>query len=338
MVINIINVWLIWGSAFESICFCLVTWMLGWTSLMLIYTILNNKLVFCDLLKLMYENGSTLDIQSEQQEIDKYIKHSKMCKNLIVFTTFLCAGGGLVCTFYPVVIYFFTGEAVLPYGFFIPGVSTTSNPGYLINYAYQAFQCFLTVLGTMQSTFHIYLLFSSNTFYQMDNLIIKLRKLSAAIESNPNMRGHEEQIIQIIKIHNRMKTYMSTVDGAFNKMFFLNIASYSIMNAMTLFVLVTKFWFIGYYLLGVLFGLIFLPCAIGTAIEVKNTALIDAVYEVSWYLLTPKERKTFCLFLMGVQTTQMPTCGGFLPLNINTFRITYSKIYTLLMFLKDTQK
>lgn len=337
-VINLIDIWLIWGSSFENVCFCLVTWMLGFTGLMLAYTLSKNRVLYCDLLKIIYDFGDALDKKEESEEIVKYKKHSLVCKKLCLITTVLCGGGGIVCTFYPIVIYFYTGQAVLPYGFFIPGVSTTTNPGYLINYAYQIFQCYGTALGTMQATFHSYLFFVSNAFFQIDNLIIKLRKLNGKIVKKPNEDGHETELAEIIKLHQRFQSYLDKVDGVFNKMFFVNIGCYTFMNIITLFVLVNQIWFIGYYLLAVLFGLIFVPCAIGTVIEVKNDELVNEIYSISWYLLTPKERKTYRLFLLGAQKTPMLTCGKFLPLNVNTFRLTYSKIYSFLMFLLDTQR
>lgn len=338
LVINIIDIWIIWGSSFEMVCFCFVTWMLGWSGLLLCYTMLKNRLLFCDMLKIIYEFGDGLDKETEAEEIKKYKKHSLVCKKLSFITTVFCGGGMIVSTFYPIIIYFYTGQAVLPYGFFIPGVSTTDNPGYLINYAYQAFQCYCTVLGTMQSTFHSFLFFVSNAFFQMDNLIIKLRKLNAKIEAKPHENGHETQLNDIIQLHQRFQSYLDIVDRAFNQRFFGNIACYTIMNITTLFVVVSQVWFIGYYQLCVILGLILVPCTVGTVIQMKNEKLINEIYGVSWHLLTPKERKPFRFFLLGAQSTPMLTCGKVLPLNVNTFRQTYSKIYSILMFLIDTQR
>ncbi|XP_063708847.1 putative odorant receptor 83c [Culicoides brevitarsis] len=338
LIINLIDIWIIWGSDLQTLVFCSVTWMLGWTGWMLTVTSLQNIVRYADLLKIVYEFGDDLNSKTESEEIEKYIKHSKMCKKLVLLTTVLCAGGGIICTFYPIVIYFVTGNAILPYGFFIPGVSMTENPGYLINYVYQAFQCYCTVLGTMNSTFHAYLFFASSAFFQVDNIIIKLHKLNANIEAKPNEDGNETEILRLVKLHHRFQKYLSMIDEAYNKMFFFNIVNYTSMTICTLFVLVKKLWFIGYYLLLVNFGLIFLPCAIGTAIEIKNDALLNEIYEVSWYLLTPKERKIFKYFLNGAQTTAMLSCGGFLPLNMTTFRVTYAKVYSIFMFLLDTQK
>lgn len=185
-ILNFVDVILIWGSTFENVCFCLVTWMLGFTAFMLIYAVLTNRTLYSDILKLIYGFGNSLHKTDDWQEIEKYKKHSLICKKLIYMTIFFCTGGGIICTFYPIIIYFVTGKSVLPYGFFIPGLSVETNPGYLINYAYQIIQCFLTVLGTMQTTFHTLIFFTSNAFFQIDNLIIKIRKLNISIEKNPN--------------------------------------------------------------------------------------------------------------------------------------------------------
>ncbi|XP_063708848.1 putative odorant receptor 83c [Culicoides brevitarsis] len=338
LIINLIDIWIIWGCNLQTLVFCFVTWMLGWTGWMLIVTALQNIVRYNDLCTLVYEFGDMLNAKTESEEIKKYIEHSKMCKKLILMTTVLCAGGGLICNFYPIVVYFITGNKILPYGFFIPGVSMTENPGYLINYFYQIFQCYCTVLGTMNSTFHPYLFFISSAFFQVDNIIIKLHKLNKRIEAKPHEDGNEDDIRKLVMLHQRFRNFLSTVDEAYNKMFFFNIVNYMLMTICTLFVMVDKMWFVGYYMFLVNFGLILLPCAIGTAIEIKNDILNNEIYDVSWYLLAPKERKIFTFFLFGVHTTDMPSCGGFLPLNINTFRLIYSKVYTLLMFLLDSQK
>lgn len=338
LVINIIDIWLIWGSTVQDIAFCFVTWMLGWTGFILSINMVTKKLHFCKLQKMVYDFGANLDKKSEPEETKKYLEHCETCKKFVILTGCFCVTGGIVCNCYPIVVYFATGEAILPYGFFIPGTSMTENPGYIINYTYQIFQCYCTILGTMNGVFHSYLFFASSAFFQMDNLIIKMHKLDREIVEKPHKEGHEAQLKKIIKLHQKFQSYLAMINDTYNQLFFLDILMYTAMNIVGLFVLVDTRWYVGYYLLFVVLGLIFMPCAIGTAIEIKNDAMIDEIYGLSWYLLVPKERKLFKLFLFGAQKTEMPTCGGFLPLNVNTFRMIYSKIYSFLMFLIDTSK
>ncbi|XP_063704127.1 odorant receptor 43a-like [Culicoides brevitarsis] len=337
MSINLIDIWLIWGD-FQRVCYCFVTWFFGWTSYFLAFKGISKKKQLCSMLNKIYEFGDGLKKETEKQEIEKFLKHSMDCKKLFLFTTVVCSGGGLICILSPLPYYLYTGELFLPLGFFIPGLSTTANPGYFVNCLYQIYQVFLAVLAPMQTTFHSYLLFSSNAFFQVDNLIIKLRKLNSAIEANPNEEGHQESLNELVKLHHRFQDFLNEVEDFYNKMFFVNIGSYAFMNVLILFVLVHKFWIVGYYGLVVLFGLIFLPCAIGTAIEVKNDSLINEIYCISWYSMIPKERKTYWMLFFGMQNTSMQTVGGLYPLNVETFRAAYSTIYTYLMFMIDMQK
>lgn len=340
VIINAYDIKLFWGPL-QQVCYCIITWIFGFTGAMLLYTLMFKQPLMCMLVQRLYGFSDSFDRENDREEIEVYKKYGKLLNKLAPYTIGFNRFCGFVATFYPIVIYLYSGKVILPYGFVIPGISYTENPGYAINYAFQSIEAYLTTTTLMEASVQICLLFIFCAFFQIDLIIIKIRKFNILLQdetTEDKTRKRLDKLVEIIKLHQNYQEYLQTLEEFYSNLSFVNLCCYTFHNVITLFVLVNQFWIVGYLLVLVLLTLIFIPCACGTLLEMKNDRLINEVYGIDWYLLNIDQRKMFAFLLHGTQNVNLLSFGGYFPMNFETFKNTYSKVYSYLMFLIDVQK
>lgn len=331
LIINTCNIWIFWGDL-QGLCFCFATFAFGITGFVRVFNAVKYTPTIYEAMNVIFDFGKMFDWKTELEEIKLYKYYGKWSKrmgiaNTLVYTTLLI----LTCI-YPGFVYLANGNKILPYGFVIPGISYTENPGYAINYVYHVFQSILVINGFL-CNLHSLFLFVMNACFQVDLIVIKLQKLSVQVTSDGS---YNKEFIEIMKRYQKFIVYMKKIEQIFSLQIFIDFICFTFQNVVTLFVLVQKFWIIGYFMSTFLFVLLLIPSIFGAMIEAKNDRLVNEIYGIPWHLLNVKDRKTLRFFLESAQNASMLTCAGYLPLNVILFQKTYTKIYSYLMFLKDT--
>lgn len=333
--INASNIWIFWGDT-KLLCFCFVTYAFGFTGLIRIYTAVAYCPTFYEVFQTIYRFAKTFDRKVDLEEIELYKKYGYWCKRIGIINTIWFVIVGVLMIIYPGIIFLINGTKTLSYGFIIPGISYKENPGYAINFLYQSIQSVFVMTGFM-GCLHILFLFVMNACFQVDLIIVKLQKLDRQINVDADA-SHEEAIIKIIQLYQDFIDYMGKIELLFSIQVFVDFVCFTFQNVVTLYVLVSQVWILGYTFEVNVFILLLIPSVFGAMIEAKNDRLINEIYAVSWYLLNVKDRKSLRFFLETAQNASMLSCGGFIPLNVVLFKKTYSRIYSYLMFLKDSSR
>lgn len=331
LIVNAVNIWIFWGDM-QSLCYCLVTYGFGFTGLARVYYVTKLSTMFYETLQIIYGFSGTFDHKTDMEEIELYKKYGVWCKRTGILSTIGFSGATVLLFLYPAIFYIAKGEKALPYGFIIPGISYTENPGYAINVMFQSTQTIFVLAGFML-ILHVFFLFVMNASFQVDMIIIKIQKLDHQITAEGSC---EEELEKIVKLYQNFITFMGRIETMFRIEILIDFMCFIVQNVITLYVLIGHVWTCGYIFIVMIFVLLLIPSIFGTMIEVKNDKLINAIYDIAWHEMQVKERKTVRFFLEMAQNSSMLSCGGFIPLNMILFQKTYNKIYTYLMFLRNT--
>lgn len=323
-----------WGDL-KSICACIVTNTYPITTMVRMCNLYWKRDLLNELLnKAMGPETQKLD--GEEQFV--YQKYGVWLKKFGIYNTIFFVSCGSFGIFVPYLIFLVTGEKTLPYGFIIPGISSTQNPGYAINYAYHMFQC-LCVLGGFLGPFHTFTLYVVNVCFQIESIIIKLRRLDESLRYNdyltqeninekivivrPQSGSHETDhradLIEIIKLHQELKVFTDSLEEIYSFQSLIDLFGISFQLVVTLFVCTSELWVTGFLLIATVTVLLFSSSMLGVIIEIKADKLYDAIYNIAWHLLKPEERGMVVLLLVAAKNNQLLTCGGYFPLNLDTF-------------------
>ncbi|XP_063708689.1 odorant receptor 43a-like [Culicoides brevitarsis] len=335
--IGLTNIWTL-RQDMKSVCYCLVTYGYGITGSLLWFNIRRHRDIFKDIFDTICRFGETLerDPDENDEEIRLYLKYGKLCKTIGIGIVLFWVISGVILVLYPVFVYFYNGSVVLPFELLIPGLSSTQNPGYFITLCYQYLQLVIAVPG-YSAHLNLFFLYVMMACFQIDLMSIKLTKLNEALVKSTEI---DEKIIKITKLYQDLMIYIGKLEKLFKTQTFVDFVIYTFASVMTLYVIVKfdNYWIIGYALEATIIFMLFIPSLFGTMIEVMNNRLVVRIYQVSWYLLKPRERKSFRFLLEYAQNGTMLSCGGYFPLNLVLFQSTFNRIYSYLMFLMDTSE
>uniref|UniRef100_A0A336MUP1 Odorant receptor n=1 Tax=Culicoides sonorensis TaxID=179676 RepID=A0A336MUP1_CULSO len=337
--------WLFWGDL-QRICACVVTNPYPIVSLIRMFGYHRNRKLFRELL----ENSIGAHTENyKDEERDVFQKYGRWLKKFGIYNTIFFSVCGTIGIATPFLLYKVTGEKTLPYGFVIPGISDTENPGYVLNYIFHIFECACVCLGYL-GPFHTFTFFVVIACFRIEAIIIKLRRLDNNLRAigessittvnhnNNKSNENEENLIEIVKSHQEFLLFISDLEEIFSMQSFYDLIGISFELVVTLYVCSWEFWLTGYLLLATVTVLLFSSSMLGMIIEVKADKLFDTIYDLSWHLLKPDERRIVVLLLCAAKNTQLLTCGGHFPLNLDTFARAYKSAYSLLMFLLNTHK
>lgn len=205
MIINGYDIKLFWGELLR-VCFCLVTWSFGYQCSVRIVVFSSKEKT----IKYLYNQVYKFVLKMEKQMatnviVRKFVRYIDIQSKGIFVLFYL---SGLLTIFYPLIVYIFVKEAILPFGFVIPGLSDSSQPGYAINYCHHVLQVILTVGGlTAAQCMNIMLLVGACLMIEV--LIIKIRDLGKEVYANEDTRNMKDvDMSEIIELHQEILKYL----------------------------------------------------------------------------------------------------------------------------------
>lgn len=144
-------------------------------------------------------------------------KYANYCVKACSFCNFLYIACGLLTLVNPLIVKFFTGKIVLPYGFKLPWTNQVSVTGYALNFLHHLLQDFIVVTGFVY-TDGIYITVVLHMYCLFDILLQSLKELNDSIaklkesKTKPHIR---EQLMFVIKVHTELYRFAEKIRISF---------------------------------------------------------------------------------------------------------------------------
>nr|AJF23816.1 olfactory receptor OR60 [Planotortrix octo] len=210
-----------------------------------------------------------------------------------------------------------------------------------INHAFvYAFECFSGAcsMWSMVSTDMMFTTMASHISLLLRVLQIKIRRLGFADAPTPtdNARSYQE-IVNLIKIHQRLISFSDNVEDAFSLVNFINVMISSVNICCVMFVIVllepwvemsNKFFLVAALIqVGIL-------CWYADEIYQASVGVADAVYASDWYYGDVRARRALAVFIQRSQKPLYFTALKFRPITMITFSsiLTTSYSYFTLLY------
>lgn len=116
---------------------------------------------------------------------------------------FFCTG--IVSVTYPIFEYWLSKEAILPFGFVLPGLSEVEQPGYALNYCHHILQAIFTV-GSMTAVQGINIVLFNGICLMIEALIFKIRELGLEIRKAEDAHKNVN-MTEIVELHPEILEY-----------------------------------------------------------------------------------------------------------------------------------
>lgn len=172
----------VFSDDFVRVIFCVVTLGMGFQVAMILYTFILDRKQIQKLVELTRSFHSSAKSEKAIKNFERWIMISCHLGCLFILSFY---GSGVTVFFYPIVVYLFTGQKILHFGFVIPGMNWESLIGYSINFAHHALQIYFVINNLLFSNLYI-LFFILNGFAQYDALEMMLDTLSELAVSSKN--------------------------------------------------------------------------------------------------------------------------------------------------------
>lgn len=312
--VNFLNIF-IFRDTLVQLCFCLVTYTFGFQGLCRIFYLTAQQDRFKKLESEIFKYKTFGS--DELEEEDTYNKYGVFAKLLGIVFAVAFISSGLISVLYPIPEIVLTGELLLPFGFVIPGLDYKTHPGYDITYFYQIMQVVFVVPGFLGIQI-FYVAFILYTCFQSELIQIKIKKFGFKVL---NGRGDDFEIEakKIFRLYHEFLAYHMLLEEQYNVTFAFDIICIPFQIIVTMFVCMQTLWIPGFGIMISVTSIFLFGCILGVFVEVKCEQLSQAIYYFPWHLIKPKDRKDWCFFLQATQNISGLSCGGFLPLNLNTF-------------------
>lgn len=207
MIINGYDIKLFWGDLLR-VCFCLVTWSFGYQCSARIIVFTSKQKIISDLYKQVYEFMQKMERQMETNVVvRKFARYIDVQSKGITILFYLSAS---LTILYPVLVYMFTKEAILPFGFVLPGLSEVHQPGYALNYCHHVLQVVLTIGGLITAQC-INLMFLVGACLMIEVLIVKLKKLGKEVHAKDDAQDMDRDVdmSEIVELHQEILKYLN---------------------------------------------------------------------------------------------------------------------------------
>ncbi|XP_063707898.1 odorant receptor 67d-like, partial [Culicoides brevitarsis] len=244
--------------------------------------------------------------------------------------------------FITMLIFIISGHLQIVYPLYLPYFDHTTHPGFEIHVIVHAIPIvlFLDILTPLVGTVLIIIVMNCA---RIDILCERLKILSAMLEDEKNdPKNNKSEITELLKEifddHNGLLTYTDNCEELFSFQHLTDHFSGAAQVCLALYGIIMYSWYLGVALIVMMTFMLFTINVLGTIIEVKFDKLLDEIWNVPWYLLDIKNRKSYHFFLSHSQKTDRLSVGGRVPLSLNTFVQLYKRIYSYLMVLLEMQK
>ncbi|XP_055585554.1 odorant receptor 22c-like [Uranotaenia lowii] len=127
-----------------------------------------------------------------------------------------------------------------------------------------------------------------------------------------------EELNEIIRLHSLIKSYMSKYQDKFGFFFIFVFLAVAIIVGMCLNVVASNAMSSSAFLMLSVVSTGFLYCSIGTYLLVINDGLVNAIYDIDWYMLLISNQKQVIFFLANAQP-DASFHAYFFTLDLSTF-------------------
>ncbi|XP_055587403.1 uncharacterized protein LOC129739886 [Uranotaenia lowii] len=206
----------------------------------------------------------------------------------------------------------------LPLPAVLPFLASDSGLFYTVNTIYQNFVLLSSVHAAVFQ-FVINLFGILVACCQIDAIKLILKKFNGLI-ADPTTSEEilTEELMEIIRLHGLVKTYMSHFQDKFGWMFFVSFFSIGSIVAMSMNAVSNNLFSSITILMISTASTSLMYCAIGTYLIVANESLTRAIYELDWYILSTSNQKLFSFMLANSQESAA-LHAYFFPIDLSTF-------------------
>uniref|UniRef100_A0A336M437 Odorant receptor n=1 Tax=Culicoides sonorensis TaxID=179676 RepID=A0A336M437_CULSO len=300
------------------VCFCLVTWSFGYqcTMRIIVFMFRDHEI------RNLYEQVHIF-VRKYQGQIKSEAIVNKFARYIDIQTKFIAILYGNCCILtiiYPGLVYMLTKEKILPFGFIIPGISDTTQLGFILNYIHHIIQAVMTTAGLTASQLIVVMLFIG-VCLKIEVLIFNLKDLGKEFLENEdsNETYKEIDLSHIIQSHQDILEFVGSLESLYSLTFMVDVFSISFQIIITLMVCTKNFWIPGFIIMLCVTFMLFLDCAYGLYIEMKFDELCAAVYDFPWHLISINDRKSILFILAQTQNPPLLTFGSMAYINMATF-------------------
>ncbi|XP_053678659.1 putative odorant receptor 83c [Anopheles nili] len=305
-----------------TICFGFI----GWGRLVNIFTHRNFLPVLMQMARATYVRGT---FDRRQTFILEQYTSIYMHGVLLYSTVFLV--GVIIASVGPAMIFQLSGETILPFGVYLPFVDPNSETGYELNYLYQL-SCMLWTPPGLTATQNIYFALILNICIQYDVLQLHLEDLNLLIQETSLMTKEQviaEKLREIIINQQRLAQFVNSIESVFSIVTIIEVLSMTFQLVLTLFVMRSKLWPPGIFLIPLCTIQLFIMCVPGTIIDIKASKLTERMYSVTWHELHAKNKRIYQLLLHRSQHPRCLTCAGMVNMDMHLFMSVVKKVYSI---------
>ncbi|XP_052864153.1 putative odorant receptor 83c [Anopheles cruzii] len=331
LLVNIYSIANVWGSLMDVV-FCLVTLGIAIQGFAKIVAFTSPGLY-----DLHMYNLDRFTAPALYPEVTDSLYHTAtLCKVFIKILMIMFSGLLIGFCFIAITMPIVKRELVLLFGFTLPFIDPKTPVGFAVNCLYQLLQVFEAVIGLMACDVCLLFLIVNATG-QMDLIIIYLRRLTDLVNTDLNGNNAKEiadLIKEIVLKHLEHTKHITDMDKLFKKQFFINFGCLIFELVASLAIVVRVPWLPGMAVIVICTIQLFVNCALGTFLSIKNDRLINEIYAVNWYGLSTNHQKTLQQVLLKAQLPVVLS-DGFTAIDLLNFVEIYKKIYSYLMVLQN---
>lgn len=205
MCINGYDIKLFWGDLIR-VCFCLVTWSFGYQCAARIVVFLTKQRDIREMYDQVYGFLRKIEQDIEMEKIvNRFAGYIDIQTKAMILMFYSCS---LLTVIYPGLVYIYSKEVILPFGFVIPGLSDIEQPGYTLNYGHHVMQSVMTCAGLTASQC-INVMFLIGASLMIESLIARLNNLGVELQTRRNDEDayQDVNLIEIIEFHQKIIQY-----------------------------------------------------------------------------------------------------------------------------------
>uniref|UniRef100_A0A182NZ48 Uncharacterized protein n=1 Tax=Anopheles dirus TaxID=7168 RepID=A0A182NZ48_9DIPT len=239
----------------------------------------------------------------------------------------------------PVLVHLYSGERLLPFGVYLPFVDADTAVGYELNYLYQL-SCVLWAPPGLIASQNIYFGLILNICSKYDVLKLLLADLDrlmhrADLDAHEHNRLVREKLRAVIVSQRRLDQFVNAIESVYSVQALLEVLVLTFQLVLTLYVMRTRLWLPGLFVIPLCAIQLFLLCLPGTLIELKAARLTETIYGVAWHEMSQQNKRIFQLLLHRSQHPRGLTCAGMANINMNLFMSVAKKVYSIFMMLES---
>lgn len=201
-VLNFINIY--WfREDLVRVCFCLVTLLIALQGVIKLYTFVFHRDKILSLLNRLEKIITKFNTERTNNIFEKWLM---ITSHVGFLATTLFLVGSFFVLIYPIIVYLFTGEKILHFGFELPWVDWKTLPGYTLNFVYSGSLVYLFIMAQISSWF-LNVSFIVIIFGQFELLKVFLEDLDELLLRNEKGKNDIEikkLIKTVTQLHNKL--------------------------------------------------------------------------------------------------------------------------------------